>query len=134
MLLETREPSESVRDRIQPQDDQVHGIRKPAATDDSEIREPPATDQKSPDDQEYRPTGIRKPPVEIRRSGRARKSPNHPDQLTSSVFLTHKEQSDLDLAIKLRAEGKIKARGELFKTLIKEELNTLRALGVFKVV
>ena len=52
----------------------------------------------------------------------------------NSVFLTHKEQSDWDLTIKLRAEGKIKARSELFETLMKEELDALRALGVFKVV
>jgi hypothetical protein len=50
------------------------------------------------------------------------------------VFLTHKEQSDLDLAIKLRAEGKITTSGKPFEASIKKELNTLRALGVFKVV
>jgi hypothetical protein len=46
----------------------------------------------------------------------------------------YKEQSDLDLAIKLRAEGKITTSGKPFEALIKEELNALRALGVFKVV
>ena len=48
--------------------------------------------------------------------------------------MTHKEQSDFDLAIKLRAEGKIKTSGNPFEASIKEELKALRALGVFKIV
>ena len=48
--------------------------------------------------------------------------------------MTHKEQSDFDLAIKLRAEGKIKTSGDLFEASIKEELKALRASGVFKIV
>ena len=48
--------------------------------------------------------------------------------------MTHKEQSDFDLAIKLRAEGKIKTSGDLFEAFIKEELKALRASGVFKIV
>ena len=52
----------------------------------------------------------------------------------SLVFLTHKEQSDQDLALKLRAEGKITTPSKLFKASIKEELDALQALGVFKVI
>jgi hypothetical protein len=48
--------------------------------------------------------------------------------------MTYKEQSNFDLAIKLRAEGKIKTSGDPFKASIKEELKALRALGVFKIV
>ena len=48
--------------------------------------------------------------------------------------MTHKEQSDFDLAIKLRAEGKIKTSGDPFEASIKEELKALRASGVFKIV
>jgi hypothetical protein len=140
----TRKLSETVRKSSQQKNDQLDDIRKPTATDESKvrkspavrkppaidntkIRKPPATDRKSPDEQEYRPIGIYK-------SGRVRKSLNHFDQATDSAFLTHKEQSDLDLAIKLRAEGKITTSGKPFEALIKEELNALRALGVFKVV
>jgi hypothetical protein len=42
-----------------------------------------------------------------------------------SVFLIYKEQSNLDLIIKLRAEDKITTFSKPFKALIKEELNTL---------
>ena len=48
--------------------------------------------------------------------------------------MTHKEQSDFDLAIKLRAEGKIKTSGDPFEASMKEELKALRASGVFKIV
>jgi hypothetical protein len=51
-----------------------------------------------------------------------------------SAFLTHKEQLDWDLTTKLRAEGKITTFGEPFEASIKEELDALRALGVFKIV
>jgi hypothetical protein len=91
MPLETREPSETVRNQIQKQDSQLPSIRKRTAIGDSGIRKSPATDRKLLDDQEYRPIGIRKPPVEIRRLGRAYKSPNYLNQLTSLVFMTHKE-------------------------------------------
>jgi hypothetical protein len=71
------------------------------------VPDTPITVRKSPDDQEYRPTGIRKSykeirklPATVRKSERARKSPNHfnhfidVEEFTSSVFLTHKEESD----------------------------------------
>jgi hypothetical protein len=48
--------------------------------------------------------------------------------------MTHKEQSDFDLAIKLRAEEKIKTSGDPFKASIKEELKALQASEVFKIV
>ena len=48
--------------------------------------------------------------------------------------MTHKEQSDWDLALNLRAEGKITTPGELFEASMKEELDALQASGVFKVV
>ena len=48
--------------------------------------------------------------------------------------MTHKEQSDFDLAIKLRAEEKIKTSGDPFEASIKEELKALQTLGVFKIV
>ena len=105
---------------------------KPTVTDDGEVRKPTVTDRNLQNDSEYRPTVVRKPPTEIRRSGRTRKTPHHLDQ--DSVFMTHKEQSDFDLAIKLRAEGKIKTSGDPFEASIKEELKALRASGVFKIV
>ena len=48
--------------------------------------------------------------------------------------MTHKEQSNFDLAIKLRAEGKIKTSGDPFEASMKEELKALRVLRVFKIV
>jgi hypothetical protein len=48
--------------------------------------------------------------------------------------MTHKEQSDFDLAIKLRAKEKIKTSGDPFEASIKEELKALRVLRVFKIV
>ena len=48
--------------------------------------------------------------------------------------MTHKEQSDFDLVIKLRAEGKIKTSSNPFEASIKEELKALRILRVFKIV
>jgi hypothetical protein len=92
----TRKLSETVRKSSQQKNDQLDDIRKPTATDESEvrkspavrkppaidnteIRKPPATDRKSLDEQEYRPTGICKPTIGIRKSGRVRKSLNHFD-------------------------------------------------------
>jgi hypothetical protein len=105
---------------------------KPTVTDDDEVRKPTITDYNLQNDSEYRPIVVRKPPTEIRRSGRTRKTPHHLDQ--DSVFMTYKEQSDFDLAIKLRAKGKIKTSGDPFEASIKEELKALRALEVFKIV
>jgi hypothetical protein len=93
-------------------------IQKPPAIDNTKIHKPPTIDRKSLDEQEYRP-------IRIYKSGRVYKSLNHFDQATDLIFLTHKEQSDLDLAIKLRVEGKITTSGKPFKALIKEELNAL---------
>ena len=52
---------------------------KPTVTDDDEVRKPPVTDRNLQNDSEYRPIVVRKPPTEIRRSGRTRKTPHHLD-------------------------------------------------------
>ena len=56
------------------------------------------------------------------------------EEFTSSVFLTHKEESDWELAIELRREGKITASSEPFEASMNAELEGLRAAGVFKII
>lgn len=50
------------------------------------------------------------------------------------VFLTSKEKNDLDTAIRLRAEGRITTPGEPFVESIWQEIQSLMAEGVFKIV
>lgn len=52
----------------------------------------------------------------------------------NEVFLTAKEKSDIDTAIRLRSEGRITTPGEPFEESIWQEIQSLVAEGVFKVV
>jgi hypothetical protein len=53
---------------------------------------------------------------------------------TYDVFLTRKEQADLDLSRELRAAGKITAPGEPFEESMQKEIDSLIARGVFEFV
>jgi hypothetical protein len=128
--LTTRKPTENPVLQQQQQDDTEDTI----VVEAPDIHKLPITVRKSLDDQEYRPIGIRKLPATIRKSERARKPPTHFGHLMDSVFLTHKEESDWELAIKLRREGKITTSGEPFEASMNAELEGLRAAGVFKIV
>jgi hypothetical protein len=50
------------------------------------------------------------------------------------VFMTCKEQADIELAIKLRKDGVITTPGSLFKGSQRQEINGLIARRVFKFV
>jgi hypothetical protein len=65
-----------------------------------------------------------------------------PDGFTSAVvddlpvdmvFLTHKEQGDWDLAVKLRREGTITTPGAPFVASMKAELDALRASETYRI-
>ena len=51
-----------------------------------------------------------------------------------SSFLTYKEQGDLELSKKLRQKGTIIMLGEPFEESTKAEIESLMAVGVFKIV
>jgi hypothetical protein len=53
--------------------------------------------------------------------------------MITMAFLTHKEQGDWDLSLKLRKEGVITTPGALFKASIKIEINSLQASEVFRI-
>jgi heterodisulfide reductase subunit A-like polyferredoxin len=48
--------------------------------------------------------------------------------------MTHKEQADIELAIKLRKDGVITTLEDLFKRSQQQEINDLIARGVFEFV
>ena len=47
------------------------------------------------------------------------------------AFITSKEQADIVLILKLRKKSKITTPKVLFKTLIKQKINSLTRRGVF---
>jgi hypothetical protein len=57
-----------------------------------------------------------------------------PETTNADTFLTSKEQSDAALAVKLRAEGKIKTIGDPFEESTKAEIESLISRGVFEFV
>jgi hypothetical protein len=50
------------------------------------------------------------------------------------TFLSHKEQGNIELSLRLRKEGIIKTVGAPFEATIKAEINGLMASNVFKIV
>ena len=64
-----------------------------------------------------------------RRRGRPRK-----DSTIHMTFLSHKEQGDMELSLRLRKEGVIKTAGAPFEAAIKAEIDGLMASNVFKIV
>jgi len=75
-------------------------------------------------------------PIEKRPRGRPRKNATAQTSCVedSTIFITQKERQDLELAIQLRAEGKIRTPGKPFEQADVTELNSLFEAGVLKVI
>ncbi|EED20782.1 conserved hypothetical protein [Talaromyces stipitatus ATCC 10500] len=75
-------------------------------------------------------------PPAPRRRGRPPGSKNKPKTYTNEVevFLSRKEKDDLELAVKLRREGKITADGAPFELSAMAEIDGLIASGTFKIM
>ncbi|EED12075.1 hypothetical protein TSTA_001460 [Talaromyces stipitatus ATCC 10500] len=72
-------------------------------------------------------------PALPRRRGRPRGSKNKP-KAYAEVFISKKERDDLELAVKLRREGKITTNGAPFELSGKTEIDSLIANGTFKIL
>ncbi|EED12737.1 transposase, putative [Talaromyces stipitatus ATCC 10500] len=72
-------------------------------------------------------------PALPRRRGRPRGSKNKP-KAYAEVFISKKERDDLELAIKLRREGKIATNGAPFELSGKTEIDSLIENGTFKIL
>lgn len=82
------------------------------------------------------PEGIHAPmapkmPMPPRRRGRPRGSKN---KRKADVYLSKKEQDDIELAIKLRREGKIITDSTPFEASGRAEIDGLIANGTFKII
>ena len=101
-------------------------LRKDDAPDDQEHDQAHQDcETTSVDDQERR-----YPARQRRMPGRYRQYITTP--ASTSIFLTNRETLDLELSRKLRAEGKITAKGPPFALSRQKELDGLKAKGVFE--
>lgn len=108
---------------------------------EEELQTPPA-----PQDQHNPAPPVIDKPMERRRRGRPKGSTTkkrlidandgdeeyQPDTLYHVIWVTRKEESDLALAYRLRAEGKITAPGAPFEESTRIELDSLLAAGVLQ--
>ena len=72
------------------------------------------------------------PPQAKQGRGRPKGSKNKPKDTTTTTFMANKEKVDLELALQLRADGKITTPGKPFEASDKKEIDALITNGIFR--